>query len=169
MILQVPGTWAIAVNIAAWLVIHVVVSVSIARVALKSFNPRSWLYRQRTWEKGGRPYKSLLKVKRWKRLLPDGAAVFKAGFRKKRLAGRDAAYVQTFILEACRAELTHWIILAFSAVFFIWNEWWIGLIMIAYGLVANMPCIVAQRYNRIKLTRIYARYERRRRKSLAET
>jgi glycosyl-4,4'-diaponeurosporenoate acyltransferase len=162
MIFQLPGTWAIAVNIAAWLVIHVVVSVSIARVALKSFNPRSWLYRQRTWEKGGRPYKALLKVKRWKRLLPDGAAVFKGGFRKKRLAGRDAAYVQTFILETCRAELTHWVILACSAVFFIWNEWWIGLIMIAYGLVANMPCIVAQRYNRIKLIRMYARYARRR-------
>jgi len=161
MIFQLPGTWAIAVNIAAWLVIHVVVSVSIARVPLKSFNPRSWLYRQRTWETAGKPYKSLLKVKKWKRLLPDGAAVFKRGFRKKRLRGRDAAYIQVFILETCRAELTHWVILAFSAIFFVWNEWWIGLIMIAYGLAANMPCIVAQRYNRMRLTRTHQRYNRR--------
>ncbi len=162
MIFQLSGTWAIAVNIVVWLTIHVGISVSIARMRPDSFNPRSWLYRQRVWEKRGRAYKALLKVKKWKRLLPDGAAVFKRGFRKKRLTGRHPAYIQTFILETCRAELTHWVILAWSPIFFIWNEWWIGLIMVGYGLVVNMPCIVAQRYNRIRLNRMHARYARRR-------
>lgn len=160
MIFQLPGTWAIAINIAVWLVIHVGVSVSIARMRPNSFSPHSWLYRQRIWEKGGRTYKALLKVKKWKRLLPDGAAVFKGGFRKKRLANGDAAYIETFILETCRAELAHWVIFVFSAIFFIWNEWWIGLIMVAYGFVTNMPCVVAQRYNRIRLKRMYGRYKR---------
>jgi hypothetical protein len=34
------------------------------------------------------------------------------------------------------------------------------LIMVAYGLATNMPCIVIQRYNRMRLERIYARYNR---------
>jgi len=161
MIFQLSGIWAIAVNTAAWLAIHVGVSVSIAQMRPDSFKPQSWLYRQRVWEKGGRAYKNTLKVKKWKRLLPDGAAVFKRGFRKKRLAGRNAAYLERFILETCRAELTHWVIFACSAIFFTWNEWWIGLIMVGYGSAANMPCIVAQRYNRIRLSRMHGRYQRR--------
>ncbi|MFU8795930.1 MAG: glycosyl-4,4'-diaponeurosporenoate acyltransferase, partial [Dehalococcoidia bacterium] len=93
-------------------------------------------------------------------LLPDGAAVFKGGFRKKRLGKTDAAYVERFIRETCRAELTHWAIILLSSIFFIWNQWWVGMIMVAYGIVTNVPCIVTQRYNRIRLRRMYRRYSR---------
>jgi glycosyl-4,4'-diaponeurosporenoate acyltransferase len=157
MIVHLSGPWAIAVDIAVWLVIHVGAGMSTARMRPDSFNPESWLYRQRTWERCGRTYRSLLKVKKWKRLLPDGAAVFKGGFRKKHLGSADAAYIQRFILETCRAEFTHWVIFLFALIFFAWNDWWIGLIMVAYGLATNMPCIVTQRYNRIRLKRVYER------------
>jgi len=157
MIFHLSGPWAIAVDIAVWLVIHVGVGMLTARMRPDSFNPESWLYRQRTWERGGKTYKSLLKVKKWKRLLPDGAAVFKGGFRKNHLGSADAAYIQRFIVETCRAEFTHWVIFLFALIFFVWNNWWIGLIMVAYGLAANMPCIVTQRYNRIRLKRVYER------------
>ena len=160
MILHLPGAWAIAANIAAWLVIHLGVSLSTARMRPGSFDPQSCLYRQRMWERDGRIYKAVLKVKKWKRFLPDGAAVFRGVFRKKRLRNRDAEYMHRFIRETCRGELTHWVILFFSLVFFIWNDWWIGLIMVAYGCAANMPCIVAQRYNRIRLERLYERCKR---------
>jgi glycosyl-4,4'-diaponeurosporenoate acyltransferase len=119
-----------------------------------SFNPESWLYRRRNWEGDGRPYQYIVRIKTWKRLLPDGAAVSAGGFRKKRLANRDVAYIRRFILETCRAELTHWLIFAFAVVFFIWNDWWIGMIMIAYGSLVNLPCILTQRYNRIRLMRV---------------
>ncbi len=160
MIFYLSGLWAIAIDVAVWLVIHLGVVMSAARMRPDSFNRGSWLYRQRTWERGGRTYKSLLKVKKWKRLLPDGAVVFKGGFRKKHLGSADAAYVQRFILETCRAEFTHWVIFLFALIFFVWNDWWIGLIMVAYGFVTNMPCIVTQRYNRIRLERVYERCER---------
>jgi glycosyl-4,4'-diaponeurosporenoate acyltransferase len=157
MIFHLSGPWAIAVDIAVWLVIHLGVVMVTARMRPDFFNPESWLYRQRTWERGGKIYKSLLKVKKWKRLLPDGAAVFKGGFRKKHLGRADAAYIRRFILETCRAEFTHWVIFLFALIFFLWNDWWIGLIMVAYGLATNMPCIVTQRYNRIRLKRVYKR------------
>ncbi len=160
MIVQLSGPWAIVINVAVWLVISLGVGMSTARMQPNSFNPQSWLYRQRIWERGGRIYKALLKVKKWKRLLPPVAAILKGGFKKKRLGDADAAYVRRFILETCRAEFTHWVILLFSLAFFLWNDWWIGLIMVAYGLATNMPCIVIQRYNRIRLERIYERYNR---------
>lgn len=160
MIVHLYGPWAIVINIIVWLVINLGVGLSTARVQLNSFNPQSWLYRQRIWERGGKIYKARLKVKKWKRLMPAVAAVVKGGFRKKHLGNADAAYVRRFILETCRAEFTHWVIFLFSLIFFLWNDWWIALIMVAYGLATNMPCIAIQRYNRMRLERIYARYNR---------
>jgi glycosyl-4,4'-diaponeurosporenoate acyltransferase len=160
MIFHLSGPWAIAVDIAVWLVIHLGVGMSTARMQPNSFNPESWLYRRRTWERGGKTYKSLLKVKKWKRLLPDGVAVFKGGFRKRQLESADTSYVRTYVVETCRAEYTHWLIFLFSLIFFVWNDWWVGLIMVAYGLATNMPCIIAQRYNRMRLERVYERYRR---------
>lgn len=160
MIFHLSGPWAIAIDIAVWLVIHLGVGMSTARMRPDSFNPESWLYRQRTWERGGKTHKSLLKVKKWKRLLPDGVAVFKGGFRKKHLGDADAAHIRGLIVETCRAEFTHWVILLFALIFFLWNDWWIGLIMVAYGFAANMPCIITQRYNRIRLRRLHERCNR---------
>ena len=154
MIFQLWGFWAVASDFVAWLAIHVGVSVCVARLPTASFNPDSWLYRERRWEMAGRIYQDVLKIKSWKRLLPDGAAVSKSGFRKKRLRSSDPAYIERFVLETCRAELTHWLIFAFAPVFFLWNDWRIGMIMIAYGIGANMPCIVTQRFNRVRLNRV---------------
>jgi glycosyl-4,4'-diaponeurosporenoate acyltransferase len=155
MIFHLSSVWAVAIDFMVWLVIHVGVSASIANIRPESFYPESWLYGERNWERNGRAYQAFFKIKTWKRLLPDGAAVCKSGFRKKHLNNTNADYGRRFILETCRAELTHWVIFVFSIIFFIWNDWWIGLIMIVYGFVVNVPCIVTQRYNRIRLRRIY--------------
>ena len=47
-----------------------------------------------------------------------------------------------------RAELAHYPILAFGPVFFAFNPWWLALVMVGYAVVANVPCILVQRYNR---------------------
>ena len=154
MILHLPSLWMIAINIIVWLCIHVGVSVSISVKEQSAFNPEAWLYRERDWEKSGRIYEVILKIKGWKRYLPDGAAVSRSGFRKKHLQNYDAAYIQKFIAETCRAELTHWIILAFSIIFFIWNIWWVGIIMIIYASTVNIPCVITQRYNRVRLKKL---------------
>ena len=155
MIFHLPGLLNIVVDFVAWLLIHVCVSLAIDKISPDSFNPESRLYRERSWEKGGRTYQVLLGIKTWKGLLPDGAVILKNRFRKKHLGNPDAKYIQRFIQETCRAELIHWVLFIFSLLFFIWNDWWIGMIMIAYGFVVNVPCIITQRYNRIRLKRIY--------------
>ena len=153
-----PGVLNIAIDFIAWLTIHVGVSKSIDKIRLDAFNPDSWLYKERIWERNGRSYQTFLKIRIWKRLLPDGAVIFKRGFVKNYLANTDAAYLLSFILETCRAELIHWVIFFFCFFFFIWNDWWIGTIMIAYAFVVNIPCVVTQRFNRIRLRRIYLRF-----------
>jgi glycosyl-4,4'-diaponeurosporenoate acyltransferase len=50
-----------------------------------------------------------------------------------------------------RTSLTHWAIAALGPVFFLWNPWWLALALLGYGLVANVPCLLVQRYNRARL------------------
>lgn len=154
MIFHLATPVTIIIDIVAWFIIHMSVSYIMSRQPLASFKPDSWLYRQRNWEKNGRIYERLFRLKSWKKKLPDGAAVFKNGFEKKRLKETSQRYLLDFISETCRAELTHWIVLLFGFIFLIWNIWWVGIVMIIYATIANMPCIITQRYNRIKLRRI---------------
>lgn len=117
-------------------------------------NIRARIYKKRDWEQHGKIYEDVFRVKSWKGFLPDGSALFKKGFRKKSMVSKDMEYLHRFVIETCRAELVHWLVIVFSPVFFIWNPIWAGFIMIIYALVANMPCIIAQRYNRIRFQRI---------------
>jgi len=154
MIFHLPTHITILIDIVVWFVIHMSVSFLMTRRPLASFNTDNWLYRQRSWEKNGRIYERFFRLKSWKKKLPDGAAVFKNGFQKKKLKETSQEYLQEFISETCRAELTHWIVFLFGFIFFIWNIWWVGIVMIMYATIVNIPCVITQRYNRIKLRRI---------------
>jgi len=112
-------------------------------MAVNDISPANW-----------RIYERFFRLKSWKKKLPDGAAVFKNGFQKKKLKETSQEYLQDFISETCRAELTHWIVFLFGFIFFIWNIWWVGIVMIMYAIIVNIPCVITQRYNRIKLRRI---------------
>ena len=59
-------------------------------------------------------------------------------------------YFEAFLTETCRAELTHWILVLFAPFFFLWNRPGVGLFMIFYALLENLPFITAQRYNRYR-------------------
>ena len=154
MIFHMSTPITITIDIAAWFVIHMGVSYLMTRLPLASFKPDNWLYRQRSWEKKGRIYERFFRLKSWKKKLPDGASVFKDGFQKKRLKETSQGYLRDFISETCRAELTHWIVFLFGFIFLIWNIWWVGVVMIIYATIVNIPCIITQRYNRIKLRKI---------------
>ncbi len=154
MLLHLPRLSTILLDIAVWAIIHIGVSYLMMHIPLRLFDSEFWLYRQKKWEKDGKLYARIFKLRRWKKRLPDGAALFKKAFQKKHLKGLDDAYLGNFTRETCRAELTHWIMVLISPVFFIWNPWYVGTIMIAYALAVNLPCIITQRYNRIRLERV---------------
>jgi glycosyl-4,4'-diaponeurosporenoate acyltransferase len=145
----------VVIDFVAWFVIHMAVALSLVRVPLKHFNWNHWLFCPRRWEKGGKIYQDLFRIKKWKIHLPDGAGFSKGrGFPKKKLQGRSIAYLTAFVRETCRAELTHWITILFAPLFFLWNPFFVGWIMIVYAALANLPFIMVQRYNRCRLARI---------------
>ena len=149
-------TCVLAANILGWPAIHLAVSAWILRWPAERFDPRARLYRARRWEAEGRIYEMLFRVRSWKGMLPEGAAFFRGGFRKAKLLRRDPEYIERFIRETCRGELVHWVTLAFAPLFILWNPAWAIAVMMGYGIVANVPCIVTQRYNRLRLARAAA-------------
>ncbi len=152
MLIHLSIPWLIAVNVVAWPVFHLGIAWLATRVPTHWFDPSSPLYRIRPWERGGSVYERM-GVRRWKKWLPDGAAWFRGGFPKRALASADAEYRRRFLIETCRGEWAHWMQILSAALFFLWNPWSLGLVMVAYALAANMPCIIAQRFNRIRLAR----------------
>jgi glycosyl-4,4'-diaponeurosporenoate acyltransferase len=154
MLIHLSSLWMLLFDFIAWLVINLSVAGVISKLRSQSFNAETWLFKERNWEKHSRLYEQLFKIKKWKGWLPDGAEVSRKAFKKKHLQTADSAYIRVFILETCRAEILHWIIFLFGFVFFVWNPWYVGIIMIIYAAFTNLPCVLTQRYNRIRLTRL---------------
>lgn len=154
MPIELPTLWLVAVNVLGWPAIQLAVAWLFMRLPAGSFDPQSWLCRPRMWEAGGRLYERVFAVKLWKRRLPDAAPWFRGGFAKKNLSAADPSYVSRFIGETCRGECAHWTMMLAAPLFFLWNPWWADLIMVAYAIAANLPCILVQRYNRLRLSRL---------------
>lgn len=137
-------------NILGWPLVHLTISYVSIRLPSDLFARDNWLTASRHWESDGRFYRKWLGVRRWKALLPDGAP-WLGGFAKNRLSARNTGYLREFIRETRRAEIAHWCMLGCLPVFFIWNPPWACWVMTAYAIASNLPCIVAQRYNRLAL------------------
>lgn len=145
------GPWLI--NGIALTLIHLVAAWLAIRIPDNWFGSDTWLTTPRSLETGGVLYERVLQIRRWKDRLPDGGAWFKDGFAKAALTSRSPEYLERFIRETRRGEWTHWGMLMVLPLFGLWNSW-DGLIIVAVWLVlANAPCILVQRYNRMRLIR----------------
>jgi glycosyl-4,4'-diaponeurosporenoate acyltransferase len=142
-------------NLFSWPVIHVCLSAAFLHLPARWFEQDTWLTLPRRWEQNGRLYRDRLAIRRWKALLPDGAP-WLGGFGKKKLCSHDFAYLTRFLEETRRAEMAHACMLCCAPVFFLWNPPWACCVMTLYALAANLPCMAAQRYNRIVLSRLAA-------------
>ena len=112
-------------------------------------------FKKRCWELDGRLYVKLFRVKAWKDRVPEAGELFRINpFNKKRFISKQKAYVERFILETCRGELAHWLPILFYPLSIIWNPPIGCWIMLAYALLANLPFVIIQRYNRIRLVRL---------------
>jgi glycosyl-4,4'-diaponeurosporenoate acyltransferase len=138
-------------------VIHLGAAWAGLRLPAEVFDPDGAWFRTRGWEAEGRFYDRVFRVKAWKNALPDGAALFRGGFRKKTIASRRAAYLSRYVRETCRGEAVHAAVIFCAPVFLIWNPPGVWVWLAVYALAANLPCLVVQRYNRIRLRAILAR------------
>lgn len=119
------------------------------------FSSDNFLFRDYSFENGGAIYQSLFRVRSWKNHLPDGGKVWdKNALSKTRLDSLEADHLQIFLIESSRAELTHWLAILPFWVFAFFTPPIVPWIMLVYALIANLPCIIAQRFNRPRVHRL---------------
>ena len=156
MWIELPALWIVVLNCLGIPAAHLLNGWWSTLLPARFFPPESMLYRSRSWERGGEVYIRLFRVRGWKHLLPDAAPWFR-GFAKGQLASRDPSYLRTFVVETCRGEFSHWVQIAVIAAFIAWNPWPANLVIIAYSLLANLPCIVNLRHTRARMRRVLNR------------
>lgn len=120
------------------------------------FDPHRFPYREFSWEKSGRVYKAL-RVKKWKKKMPDASRVFKDMVPKRLVGTTNSETIDVLIKETCVAELTHYLLCLLSVgVCFIWHGA-PGIIIWIVVILVNMVFVVIQRYNRPHLIRLSGR------------
>ncbi|MGI8684492.1 MAG: hypothetical protein ACR2MO_05290 [Acidimicrobiales bacterium] len=151
---------AVAADAAAWACVQVATGYLAHRLPDRLLAADTWLLRERSWERGGRFYVETARIRRWKGLLPEAGAFFAGGVSKRTLGGRTADDLARLARETRRAELAHWLMMLPTPVFVACNRPLLAPFMPVYALAVNVPCIAAQRYNRIRLLRAAARASR---------
>lgn len=159
-LIELPDLWTLALCFVVWPILQVGAALLCLALPNRFYRYDSYLFRQHRWEDGGRIYERLFHVRRWKHLLPDGAAAWKKrGYQKKHIEDFSPGNLKRFLVESARGELTHWLaILPFWAFgFFVPPD--VVALMLLYALVVNIPCIIVQRYNRPRIERMLKEIE----------
>jgi glycosyl-4,4'-diaponeurosporenoate acyltransferase len=157
VLIPLSNGWAALVGGTMWAILGVVTGYVMHRMPVGRFDHDTFLTRLRPSEADGRIYERRLAIRRWKRWLPEGGDVFEGGFNKRHLGRRDTSNLQRFVVETRRAEMTHWVVMFYGPLFWLWSSWWMGGVMVVFGVVSNVPCLVTQRYNRARLLRVLRR------------
>lgn len=161
MLIELSDGVAIVVSSLAWLLIGFATGWYFHRRPPGHFAHDNWLTRPRRFEQGGRWYQRRLHIRSWKDKLPEKGDLFRGGFSKRHLVDRSTPHLERFVVETRRAEMVHWSNLAAGPVFLIWCPLLLGGCMVVFGVVAHLPFIVIQRYNRERLQAILTRRRRR--------
>jgi glycosyl-4,4'-diaponeurosporenoate acyltransferase len=143
------------VDAVLWAVWSTCVGYACHRLPAERFRHDSWLTRLRRIERQGRAYERIA-IRKWKDRLPEAGAIFRGGTSKRRLPARDEQALERFAAETRRAELVHWLVPALTPVFALFNPPLMVVAMAIYAVVANLPFVAIQRYNRGRVQRVLA-------------
>jgi glycosyl-4,4'-diaponeurosporenoate acyltransferase len=155
--LLMPQALTVVVDVVAWGVFHSVTGYAAHRLSDERLARDGWLLRPRRFEDGGRWYRRRLRIHRWKDRVPEAGALFAGGVSKRALPARDEAGLELFVRETRRAELAHWWALCCGPLFVLWNPPLAAGVLVAYGVLVNLPFIAIQRYNRLRLLGVLSR------------
>jgi glycosyl-4,4'-diaponeurosporenoate acyltransferase len=150
--------WIAGIDAVVWAGWSLAVGTVAARLPDETFARDTWLTRPRRFEGRGRLYERF-GVRRWKDRVPELGA-FAGGRSKRTLPGPDDGGLTGFAAETRRAEYVHWSIAAAGPVFVLWNPPLLSVVMVAYAVFANVPCVAIQRYNRARVLRLVSRRHR---------
>ena len=108
----------------------------------------------RTWAGERRFYIRVLRINTWKDLLPEAGGFFDGGVSKRTVAARTNDGIERLAVETRRAELAHRLALLGGPFFVLWNPTSAAVVMVAYAIAINLPFILIQRFNRLRLESI---------------
>jgi glycosyl-4,4'-diaponeurosporenoate acyltransferase len=121
------------------------------RLPLKLLETDTWFTQLRFWEKDRYWYEKILRIKIWKDWLPEAGSFFEGGFSKNSISSGNYGVMSRFLAETRRAEYVHIVIWLFWLVTILWTPTWGVLINLVIGTAFNLPCLLVQRYNRLRL------------------
>lgn len=155
--LVMPRALTVAVDVLVWGVVHAATGYAAHRLDESRLSHDGWLLRPRRFETAGRWYRHRLRIHLWKDRLPEAGALFRGGVSKRQLPAHDVAGLRLFARETRRAELAHWWAMCGGLLFVLWNPPLASGLLVGYGVVANLPFIVIQRYNRFRIQALLER------------
>ena len=157
-IISLPDHWTIVLSFVLWFVIQYSAALYCLRIPDDKLSSSSGLFRSHRFEDNGRIYDKIFRISRWKHLLPDGNVISKREkYQKKHLADMSQENLSRFLIESARAELTHWLAIPPFILFGFFVPPRVVWYMLIYAILVNLPCIIAQRYNRPRVQRLLNR------------
>ena len=106
------------------------------------------------FEKNPNWFKKYLFINKWKDKMPELGGFFKEGFQKRSVANGEIAQLELFIKETRRAEIAHWFMTAGWIITTLFNPLWAIIFNIIFAHAVNFPCLIIQRYNRVRLIKV---------------
>jgi glycosyl-4,4'-diaponeurosporenoate acyltransferase len=150
----------VVVDVIAWGAFHTATGYAAHRLDESRLSRDGWLLRPRRFETAGRWYRRWLRINRWKDKVPEAGDLFRGGVSKRHLPAYDVAGLQLFVRETRRAELAHWWAMWCGPIFLLWNPPLAAGLLVGYGVAANLPFVVIQRYNRFRTQALIERRSR---------
>ena len=134
-------------------------------LARRSFDVDRFPFRAYPFERDGKFYDDVFRIRRWQSRVPDVSRWAPQIVPRKSLSAHlDAPQLRRMVNETCVAELTHLLLcLAAAALPFIWPGWGGWLTLAVDILLGNLPFLLIQRYQRPRLLHALHRVERRER------
>jgi glycosyl-4,4'-diaponeurosporenoate acyltransferase len=154
--IALPG-WAIGLlNVVIWVGWIAICGYFAHKIPQKWLERDTWLTRPKSFESNGRFYVHTLRIHRWKDQLPELGAIFPGGFAKRTISQGNNNVMARFVIETRRAEYAHLAMMGAFPITLLYNPLWADGVNLAFAIAANVPCLLVQRYNRIRLTRVLA-------------
>jgi glycosyl-4,4'-diaponeurosporenoate acyltransferase len=153
-VIYMSSSETILMDILAWLFFHFSIGYWCSRIPVSRFNPQKHIYLTHSWEKGGEIYERLFHVRSWKKYIPAGGKLYPDTFSLQKLSSFTMDYLELWLIESCRAEFCHLIMVFPAFLFFLWNSTRGGCLMVAYSVLNNLVPIILQRFNRPRIRRL---------------
>ena len=131
--------------------------------ALANRLPLAWLLaissppRQEGSRRRLQAYERQGRIRRWKAWIPDAGAALPGGIRKGSLVRRDAEALRRLLAETRRAEWVHWALWPLWSLTLLWLPPAGVVLNLLFATLFNLPCVLLQRYNRLRLQRALGR------------